>query len=188
MTKFSWLDLQLIHLGILGGGKFDERDIENSELKKLGVGRILDQLGSLVERKLIEMSKDGSFLVTNQARHVFWDEKIPLWIRVFRILEIKSQTIEDIATYLMVSQDDVFKELEELRKNHLVLMSPMRNQNEIVKMYEILPEGVEEVQKAISEGVLSIPTNSESELEPIIDEIIKEIKIFQKFLQKRKWN
>ena len=186
MTNFSWLDLQLVHLGIKGGGKFDERDIEKSELKKLGVGRILDQLGSLVERKLIEMNKDGSFLVTSQARHVFWDETIPLWIRIFRILEIKSQTMEDISTILMAPQDDVFKKLEELRKKHLVLMSPMRNQKGILKMYEVLPEGIEQVQKAISEGSSIIPSTSHSEIGLVIDEITKEIKNFSEIPTKKK--
>jgi hypothetical protein len=38
-------------LGIKGNGRFNEKDIEQSELKKLGVGRILDQLASLKERK-----------------------------------------------------------------------------------------------------------------------------------------
>ena len=44
MTKLGIIDLGIIHLGIKGNGRFNETDIENSDLRKLGVGKILDSL------------------------------------------------------------------------------------------------------------------------------------------------
>ena len=182
------LDLQILYLGIKGNGGFNEKDIEESDLKKLGVGRILDQLASLKERNLIDMNKDGSFSITSITRHILWDNQIPLWIRILRILEIKSQEIEKIASFLLLSPDQIQTEIEDLRKRQLVLMSPLRNETGIVKMYEILPEGIEEVKKAQIEGVQNKPQIIKSQIEilSIIDETIEEINGLEGILEERK--
>ncbi len=178
MTKLTMVDLQILYLGIKGNGRFDENDIEQSDLKKLGVGRVLDQLASLKERNLIEMNKDGSFFVTSMARHILWDNQIPLWIKILRILEIKSHGIEKISSFLLLSQDQIQNEIEDLRKRQLVLMSPLRIETGIVKMYEILPEGIEQIKKAQSEGFRNKPeiTKPTIEIWSIIEETVEEIK------------
>ncbi len=153
MSKLNIVDLQILYLGIKKDGRFDEKDIEQSDLKKLGVGRILDQLASLKDRNLIDMNKDGSFSVTNIARHILWDNQIPLWVKILRILEMKSQGIDKISSYLLLSQNVVQSEIEDLRKRQLVLMSPLRNETEIVKIYEILPDGIEQLKKAQSGSI-----------------------------------
>ena len=177
MTKLNMVDLQILYLGIKKDGRFDEKDIEQSDLKKLGVGRILDQLASLKDRNLIEMNKDGSFSVTSTARHVLWDNQIPLWIKILRILEIKSQDIDKISSYLQLSQDLVKSEIEDLRKRQLLLVSPLRTETGIVKMYEILPDGIEQIKKAQSGGIQKKPEVSKPQIEiwSIIEETIEEI-------------
>ncbi len=178
MTKLTMVDLQILYLGIKGNGRFDEKDIEQSDLKKLGVGRVLDQLASLKERSLIEMNNDGSFFVTSMARHILWDNQIPLWIKILRILEIKSHGIEKISSFLLLSQDQIQNEIEDLRKRQLVLMSPLRIETGIVKMYEILPEGIEQIKKAQSEGFQNKTgiTKPPIEIGSIIEETVEEIK------------
>ena len=178
MTKLTILDLQILYLGIKGDGRFDENNIEESDLKKIGVGRILDQLASLKERNLIEMNTDGSFSVTSMARHILWDTQIPMWIKILRILEIKSYDIEKISSFLLLSHEQIQNEIEDLRKRHLVLMSPLRNETGIVKMYEILPEGIEQIKKAQSEGFQNKPETTKPQIEiwSIIEKIVEEIK------------
>jgi DNA-binding PadR family transcriptional regulator len=182
------IDLQILYLGIKKDGRFDEKDIEQSDLRKLGVGRILDQLASLKERKLINMNKDGSFSVTSTARHILWDTQIPLWIKILRILEIKSQRVEKISSFLLLPQDQIQTEIEDLRKRQLVLMSPLRNEVGIVKMYEVLPEGVELIKKAQSEGTQNKPeiTKPQIEIWSIIEETIEEIKGLQGISEDKK--
>ena len=188
MIKLNMVDLQILYLGIKKDGRFDEKDIEQSDLKKLGVGRILDQLASLKDRNLIEINKDGSFSVTSIARHILWDNQIPLWVKILRILEIKSQGIDKISYYLRLSQDIVQSEIEDLRKRQLVLMSPLRNETGIVKMYEILPDGIEQIKKAQSEGIQNKPemTKPHIEIWSIIEETIDEIKGIQGISEERK--
>ena len=188
MTKLSMIDLQILYLGIKGNGRFDEKDIDQSELKRFGVGRILDQLASLKERRLIDLNNDGSFSLTNMARHILWDNQIPMWIKILRILEIKSQSLEKISSFLLLPQDQIQNEIEDLRKRQLVLMSPFRNETGLVKMYEILPEGIEQIKKARSEGVQNKPEIKKPQIEiwSIIEETIEEVKGLQRISEGEK--
>ena len=188
MTKLTMIDLQILYLGIKGDGRFDEKDIEQSDLKNLGVGRVLDQLASLKERNLIEMNQDGSFSVTRNARHILWDNQIPLWIKILRVLEIKPQDIEKIGSFLLFSPDQIKPEIEDLRKRQLVLMAPLRNKRGIVKMYEILPEGIDQIKKAETEGFYNKPEirESQKELFSIIEETVEEIKGLQEISDNKK--
>jgi len=188
MTKLSIVDLQILYLGIKGNGRFDEKDIDQSELKRLGVGRILDQLASLKERKLIDLNADGSFSLTSMARHILWDSQIPMWIKILRILEIKSQSLEKISSFLLLSKDLIQNEIEDLRKRQLVLMSPFRNETGLVKIYEILPEGIEQIKKAQSEGVQNKPEIKKPQIEiwSIIEETIEQVRGLEGISDKKK--
>ena len=42
MRKLGTIDLEILELAINENGKFDENNLENSKLKRLGVGKILD--------------------------------------------------------------------------------------------------------------------------------------------------
>ena len=176
MIKLSLLDLGILRLGINEKGKFDENDIAKSELNKLGVGRILDQLASLKERNLITMNKEGSFSITEDVKKALWDENTPIEIRILRILEISPQTLQKIASLLLIQEDRIHQVIEELQKNHLVLMSTVKKEERILKMYEILSEGVEYLSR-VNLGI----TQSISELNPqlnnldILQDTIEEI-------------
>ena len=43
-------------------------------------------------------------------------------------------------------------EIENLRKNQFVLMSPQRVEEKLIKVYEILPEGIEVIDKTETDG------------------------------------
>lgn len=190
MTKLTMVDLKILFLGINKDGSFDENDIEKSDLKKLGVGRILDQLASLKERGLIEMNSNGSFSITNSGKNILWDDQIPLWLKILRILEIKSQNTATIASFLLASLDKVNEEIEDLRKRHLVLMSPLRNEIGLEKFYEILPEGIETIEKSQKGEFKDKPQikNSQVEILPILDETIKQIQGMQEISSDKKQN
>ena len=177
MTRLGLIDLEILFLGIKKDGNFDERDIESSNLKRLGVGRILDSLASLKDRKLINLNSDGSFSITDLARHVLWDGKIPLGVRILRILEIKSFSTQEISEFLRESEQEVFTEMENLRKNQLILMSPQRIESKIIKIYEILPEGSERLKNIEREGFKqeTITPKPEIEVLSLINQILKEI-------------
>lgn len=178
MAKLGLIDLEILFLGIKNNGSFNEKDIENSELKRLGVGRILDSLASLKDRKMLTLNNDGTFSITDLAKFTLWSEQIPIGVRILRLLEIKSFDIESISNFLRKTESELTEEIEKLRKKQLVLMSPLRQDSKLIKMYEILPEGIEEIKKIEEFGYQSNESEEKSpkkEIVELINELIEEI-------------
>ena len=178
MRKLGTIDLEILHLAVNENGTFNENNLENSKLKRLGVGKILDSLATLKDRKMLSLNKDGSFSITELAREILWSENIPVWAKILRLLQIKSCNIDQIEDILKISRNELAKDIEKLRKNQFVLMSPQRIEEKIIKVYEILPEGVEEIDKTESEGFNNVnfgEIKPEIEILSIVDEVIKEI-------------
>lgn len=178
MRKLGTVDLEILHLAIKENGTFNENSLESSELKRLGVGRILDALASLKDRKLISLNNDGSFSITDFAQEILWSNNVPIWGKILRLLQIKSCSMNQIADILGISKDILLEDVEKLRKNQFILMLPQRKEGKLVKVYEILSEGINEIDKTETEGFDN--TNfgefkSEVEILSLIDNIIKEI-------------
>ncbi len=178
MRKLGTVDLEILDLAIKENGIINERNLENSELKRLGVGRILDALASLKDRKMISLNDDGSFSITDLARGILWGNNIPTWAKILRLLQIKSCSMKQIIDILRISEDKLMADVEKLRKSQFVLMSPQRQKEKLVKMYEILPDGIEEIDKTETKGFDNTnfdESKSEVEILSLIDEVIKEI-------------
>lgn len=176
MRKLGTIDLEILHLAINENGTFNENNLENSELKRLGVGKLLDSLATLKDRKMISLNKDGSFSITELAREILWSGNIPIWAKILRLLQIKSCNIRQIEDILKISKEDLVENIEKLRKNQFVLMSPQRIEDKVIKIYEILPEGIEEIDKTdgfekTEFGVIK----QEIEILSVVELIIKEI-------------
>ena len=188
MRKLGTIDLEILHLAVKENGTFDETHLENSELKRLGVGKILDTLGSLKDRKFISLNSNGSFSITPVAKEILWGENVPVWAKVLRLLQVKSCSMEQIIDILQISETEILQEVEKLRQNQFVLMSPQRQDEKIIKVYEILPEGVEEIDKTETEGFDKIKFGElkpEIEILSLIDEVTKEIQDSQMEIEKK---
>jgi DNA-binding MarR family transcriptional regulator len=180
MRKLGTIDLELLTLAIKEKGTFNENNLENSELKRHGVGKILDTLASLKDRKFISLNKDGSFTISKLAREILWSSNIPIWAKILRLLQIKSCNLNQIIEILAIDENRIVDEIEQLRKNQLVLMSPQRQDNKLIKIYEILPEGIHEIDKTETEGFNQInfgELKSNGGILEFIDEIKKEIQL-----------
>ena len=180
MRKLGTVDLEILSLAIKGKGTFNENNLENSDLKRYGVGKILDALASLKDRKFISLNSDGSFTITELAREILWSSNIPIWGRILRLLQIKSCNLNQIIEILAIDEDKIIHEIEQLRKNQLVLMSPQRQGDKLIKIYEILPEGIHKIDKTETEGFEQInfgESRLNGEILEIIDKIKEEIQI-----------
>ncbi len=178
MVKLGTIDLEILFLGISNGGKFNENDIEESELKRLGVGKILDTLAILKDKNLISLEQDGSFQVTELAKMHLWNQKIPSWVRVLRLLEVKPQTINEISKILREPVSNIEEHLNNLRKNQLILMSPIRREGKLEKSFEILQEGKDYLEKIESEGIpkqIHGANPTESEILELLEQLVQEI-------------
>lgn len=178
MRKLGTIDLEILHLAINENGTFNENNLENSELKRLGVGKLLDSLATLKDRKMISLNDDGSFTITELAKEILWSKSIPTWAKILRLLQIKSCNIGQIENILKISRKEIEEDIEKLRKNQFVLMSPQRIEDKVIKVYEILPEGILEIDKTETDGFGNIQfgeVKQDVEILSIIELIIKEI-------------
>jgi hypothetical protein len=178
MRKLGTIDLEMLYLAIREKGTFNENNLEDSELKRHGVGKILDTLAALRDRKFISSNSDGSFSITELAREILWSSNIPVWGRILRLLQIKSCNLNQIIEILGISEDKIISEVEELRKNQFILMSPQRQDDKLIKIYEILPEGIQEIDKTETEGfdnIKFVGLKPNGGILKIIDEIKKEV-------------
>ena len=178
MRKLGTIDLEVLQLAVNQNGTFNETHLENSKLKRHGVGKLLDTLASLKDRKFISMNENGSFTITELAKEILWSSKIPIWAKILRLLQIKSCDLQQIIETINSSEEKIFNELEQLRKNQLVLMSPQRQDEKLIKVYEILPEGIEIIDKTETQGFENInfgKNKSEGEIIGTIDEILNEV-------------
>ena len=178
MKKIGTIDLEILQLAINEKGTFNENSLENSELKRLGVGKILDTLASLKDKKYLSLNSDGSFSITGIAKEILWSNDIPIWAKLLRLLQIKSCNIEQIVEVIGSSKELILEDLEKLRKNQFILMSPQRIDEKLIKIYEIQQEGIDRIDKTDVEGFGEIDTKEsvqELEILSLIDEIILEI-------------
>jgi len=177
MRKLGTVDLEILHLAINENGTFNENNLENSDLKRLGVGKILDSLATLKDRKMLTLNEDGSFSITDIAKEILWSENVPSWAKILRLLQIKSCNMEQIQDILKSSKGEIEEEMDKLRKSQFVLMSPQRIEEKIVKIYEILPEGIEEIDKTETKGFddTDFGVVKPVEILSIIDDVIKEV-------------
>ncbi len=174
MRKLGTIDLEVLHLAIKENGTFNENNLENSELNRFGTGKILDTLASLKDRKLVSMNSNGSFSITDLAREILWSDNIPTWAKILRLLQIKSCSMKQITDILRISEDKLVEDIEKLRKNQFVLMAPQRIEGKLIKIFEILPEGIEEIDKTETDGFNNTSfENAKSEVEilSLINEI-----------------
>ena len=179
MRKLGTIDLEILQLAINENGTFNENNLEKSKLKRFGVGKLLDSLASLKDRKLLLLNKDGSFSITDIAKEILWSKSIPIWARILRLLQIKSCSIEQIIEIITISKNELYENLETLRKHQFVIMLPQRQEEKIIKVYEIQSEGIEKINKTEKEGFENIEFNESGknlEILTSIDEIINEIK------------
>ena len=179
MRKLGTIDLEILQLAINQNETFNETHLENSKLKRHGVGKLLDTLASLKDRKFISMNENGSFTITELAKEILWSSKIPIWAKILRLLQIKSCDLQQIIETINSSEDEIFNELEQLRKNQFVLMSPQRQDEKLIKVYEILPEGIEVIDKTETQGFENInfgKNKSDGEIIGTIEEILDQVK------------
>ena len=112
------------------------------------------------------------------AREILWSVNVPIWAKILRLLQVRSCNLSEIGEILRLPEEKVFDNIEKLRKNQLVLMSPQRQNEKVIKVYEILPEGIEKIDRTESEGFQDASFDQikpEIEILELIDEVIKEI-------------
>lgn len=143
MHKIDAVELEFLYLAASRKNGFDEKDIAESEIAQLGVGRVLDRLATLKERGLLETGHDGSFLITDAGRQIFWGENTLTETKILRLLKIKSLKVPDVARYLLEPEHHISEEIERLRVGGFVMFTTVRRADRIERVCEIMQEGLD---------------------------------------------
>ena len=131
------LDVEFLALGV--DGPFGEQRLADSTLGRLSTGRMLDALGSLLERGLIRREGDG-FAISGEARAHLWDRSTPVQTRMLRLLEIQPLEIPRIRSYL--NEDGIEAALRSLQEEGMVQSYPVLRDGVPVPVYQTTAEGV----------------------------------------------
>lgn len=151
--KLDQIDLAFLHLAITNNDRFNEQDLARSDLAYLGVGRTLDRIAYLKDNNLLKL--DGEFFcITSTARQILWDQSEPLQIRILRLLQIRSFEESDITKYLMESTLE--KEIDELRKQGLVIFTTIKKDEKILRVCEITQEGHHTLQNQLLDPTIQL--------------------------------
>lgn len=132
------LDVEFLMLAIRR--PFNEKDIANSPLKRLGIGRILDHLASMLERGLIKPA-GHSYAMTSKSAAYLWDQNAPVWLRILRLLDILPLPVHQMSLYLNEPAPQIQDALKVLRLGGLTMMYPVKKGEVVVQMYHITEEG-----------------------------------------------
>ena len=147
MRMLGTIDLEILQLAAAHNKKITDSVIENSDLKRLGVGKILDALASLRDRELLTLdSKNGSFTMTDASYNILWSNTVPLAIRILRLLEIQSCSIQAISVSLNMKLDETLKTaLIMLQREQYIIITPQIRNDKVEKIYEISDKGIQEI-------------------------------------------
>ena len=130
------LDVEFLVLGL--DGPFGVQQLADLALGRLDTGRMLDTMGSLLERGLICKQGDG-FVLSEEARAYLWDRSTPLQTRMLRLLDIMPLEIPRIKSYL--GEADIEAVLRSLQEEGMVQSYPVLREGVPVPVFQTTGEG-----------------------------------------------
>ena len=146
------MDLEILYQAKKSKNGITPEAISKQDVFTQGVWELVDKFATLQEKNLITKKKDGLFVLTKKGMNTFWDIESPLWLNLLKLLHIKPFSDTECAMYLEEPIPAVQQALDMIRKKEYVLMAPLRKEEKLLKMFEIMPEGVEQLSKSRKSG------------------------------------
>ena len=153
-----------------------------------GIWELADKFSTLQEKKLLSKSDEGLFKITKAGINTFWHTESPLWMNLLKLLRIKPLSDKECAIYLEEPIPAVQQALEMIREKGYVMMTPLRKDQKLLKMFEILPKEVEQLKTAGRYNLLTIKLgdklvveleNGEGILYEIIDDLVNPLRMIK---------
>ena len=152
MSNIDYMDLEILYQAKKSKNGITPEAISKQDVFTPGVWELVDKFATLQEKNLITKNKEGLFVLTKKGMNTFWEIESPLWLNLLKLLRIKPFSDTECAMYLEEPIPAVQQALDMIRKKGYVLMAPLRKEEKLLKMYEILPEGVEQLSKSKKSG------------------------------------
>lgn len=146
------MDLEILYQSKKSKNGIDPEDVNKQDVFTPGVWELVDKFTALQEKNLLTKNKESLFELTKKGMNTFWDIESPLWLNLLKLLRIKPFSDTECAMYLEEPIPAVQQALDMIRKKEYVLMAPLRKEEKLLKMFEIMPEGVEQLSKSRKSG------------------------------------
>ena len=185
MSDFDYIDLQILYQAKKSKNGISPENISQPDVFTPGIWELADKFATLQERNLLSKNEEGVFQITKAGINTFWNIESPLWMNLLKLLRIKSLSDAECAMYLEEPIPAVQQALEMIREKGYVMMSSLRKEKKLLKMYEVLPEGVERLKTAgkfnlliakLGDKLVVELENGEGILYEIIDDLVNPLK------------
>jgi len=173
------MDLEILYQAKSKNGISPEA-VSQQDVFTPGIWELVDKFASLQEKNLLTKNKEGLFVLTKNGINTFWDIESPLWLNLLKLLRVKPLADTECARYLEEYIPAVQQALEMIRKKGYIMMSQLRKEEKLLKMFEILPEGVEQITKLRKKGMFVVKSGDKLVVElddgdGILYEIIEDL-------------
>jgi len=182
------MDLEILYQAKKSKNGITPEAISKQDVFTPGVWELVDKFATMQEKNLIIKNKEGLFVLTKNGMNTFWDIESPLWLNLLKLLRIKPFSDTECAMYLEEPIPAVQQALDMIRKKGYVLMAPLRKEEKLLKMYEILSEGVEHLSKSKKSGLSFVKSgdklvveleDGEAILYEIIDDLVNPLRMIK---------
>jgi len=174
------MDLEILYQAKKSKNGISPEAVSQQDVFTPGIWELVDKFASLQEKNLLTKNKEGLFVLTKNGINTFWDIESPLWLNLLKLLRVKPLADTECARYLEEYIPAVQQALEMIRKKGYVMMSQLRKEEKLLKMFEILPEGVEQITKLRKKGMFVVKSGDKLVVElddgdGILYEIIEDL-------------
>ncbi len=180
------MDLEILYQAKKSKNGISPEAVSQQDVFTPGIWELVDKFASLQEKNLLTKNKEGLFVLTKNGINTFWDIESPLWLNLLKLLRVKALADTECARYLEEYIPAVQQALEMIRKKGYVMMSQLRKEEKLLKMFEILPEGVEQITKLRKKGMFVVKSGDKLVVElddgdgilyEIIDDLVNPLRM-----------
>jgi len=188
MSNLDYMDLEILYHAKKSKNGINPEDVSQQDVFTPSIWELVDKFASLQEKNLLTKNKEGLFELTKQGVNTFWYMESPLWMNLLKLLRVKPFSDTQCAMYLGEPIPAVQQALDMIRKKSYVLMSQLRKEEKLLKMYEILPDGIEQLSKSKKGGISFVKSGDklvveldggEGILYEIIDDLVNPLRMIK---------
>jgi len=188
LYDFDYIDLEILYQAKKSKNGISPENISQPDVFTPGIWELADKFATLQERNLLSKNEEGIFQITKAGMNTFWNIESPLWMNLLKLLRIKPLSDAECAMYLEEPIPAVQQALEMIREKGYVMMSQLRKDKKLLKMFEILPEGVGRLKTAgkynlliakLGDKLVVELENGEGILYEIIDDLVNPLKMIK---------
>ncbi len=186
MSDFDYIDLEILYQAKKSKNGISPEIISKPDVFTPDIWELAEKFTTLQEKNLLSKNQEGLFKITKAGINTFWNVESPLWQNLLKLLRIKPFSDTECARYLEEPIPAVQQALEMIREKGYVMMTPLRKDTKLLKMFEILPEGVGQLKTTGRYNLLTTKPgdklvieleNGEGILYEIIDDLVNPLRM-----------